>query len=324
MVRASYTGSHTYDLIYSPDLNQLPPNTYGYAALTATPALRAQNLRYPNFREVLTRANGPGDKYEALTLELNKRFSNGLTFFNNYTYAKNITNALGAAPSSSIPIGGQGDNGDNVENYYNIQADSGNAFYNPRHRFVSTLVYDLPFGRGKQFYPNVSRAANLFVGGWRVTGVTLAQTGQWLTPYFPSSLSDPSGTFPSSRSVSIQRPDCVAGKTGYLSNPTTQDYFDGSAFVVPPSDIGRFGNCGVGILEGPGTVTFSMSAGKTFSLTERIGVRYEAEFANLFNILNKANPNLNVASGSFGLISQSQGVEQGGPRSIQMQLRVLF
>jgi hypothetical protein len=43
-----------------------------------------------------------------------------------------------------------------------------------------------------------------------------------------------------------------------------------------------------------------------------------------FNILNKANPNMNVASGSFGLISQSQGVEQGGPRSIQMQLRVLF
>jgi hypothetical protein len=81
---------------------------------------------------------------------------------------------------------------------------------------------------------------------------------------------------------------------------------------------------GVGILEGPGTVTFFMSAGKTFSVTERIGVRYEAEFANLFNILNKANPNMNVASGSFGLISQSQGVEQGGPRSIQMQLRVLF
>jgi hypothetical protein len=323
VLRASYTGSHTYNLIYSPDLNQIAPNTVGYAALTATTALRQQNLLYPNFREVLTRANGPSDKYQALTFEANKRFSNGLQMFNNYTYAKNITNALGAAPSSAIPIGGQGDNGDNVENIYNIAADSGNAFFNPRHRFVSTFVYDLPFGRGQHFMGGVSRAANLAIGGWHVTGVTLLQTGSWLTPYFPSSLSDPSGTFPSDRSVSIQRPDCN-GQTGYLSNPTTADYFNVSAFSVPASNIGRFGNCGVGILQGPPTHTFSMSAGKTFFLTERVGLLYEAEFSNLFNIENKAIPNMNVASSSFGQITQSQDVQQAGPRSIQMQLRLRF
>jgi hypothetical protein len=50
-----------------------------------------------------------------------------LTFFNNYTYAKNITNALGAAPSSSIPIGRQADNGDNVENYYSDIGRFGNC-----------------------------------------------------------------------------------------------------------------------------------------------------------------------------------------------------
>jgi hypothetical protein len=48
-------------------------------------------MLYPNFREVLTRADGPSDKYHAVTFELNKRFSNGLTFTNNYTWAKNIT-----------------------------------------------------------------------------------------------------------------------------------------------------------------------------------------------------------------------------------------
>ena len=89
-------------------------------------------------------------------------------------------------------------------------------------------------------------------------------------------------------------------------------------------DIGRFGNCGVGILEGPGTVSFSMSAGKTFFVTERVGIRYEAQFANLFNFLNRAIPNMNVGSSSFGEITQSQGIDQGGPRSIQMQLRLLF
>ncbi len=324
VARASYTGSHTYNLIYSPDLNQVAPNTFGYAALVATPALRVQNLKYPNFREVLTRDNGTSAKYEAMTLELNHRFMNGLQFSNHYTWAKNNSNALGVAPNSAIPTGGQGDNGENVNNYFNVNADYGNAYYTRRNRFVSTLVYDLPFGRGKKYFGGVSRGGDLLVGGWRVTGITLAQTGPFETPYFPSNLSDPSGTFPSSRSVKQQRPDCVAGKTGYLSNPTTADYFDVSAFTVPASNIGRFGNCGVGILEGPGTVTFSMSAGKSFAITERIFLRYEAQFANLFNILNKADPNMNVSSSSFGLISSSQLAEQAGPRSIQMMLRLQF
>ncbi|MGO9093966.1 MAG: carboxypeptidase regulatory-like domain-containing protein [Bryobacteraceae bacterium] len=324
LARLTYTGSHTYNLIYSPDLNQVEPNTVGYAALTATPALRQENLNFPNFAEVLTRANGPSDKYEAGTVEVNRRFASDLSFLNSYTYAKNITNALGVAPSSAIPLGGQGDNGDNVNNAYNIAADSGNAYFTPRHRFLSSLVYDLPLGRGKKYYGNIGRGANLLVGGWRVTAVTLVQTGPWLTPYFPTSVSDPSGTNPSQRSVSEQRPDCVAGQTGYLSNPTTAQYFNVNAFSIPGSDIGRFGNCGVGILEGPGTSTFSMSAGKSFPVTERLSLRYEAQFANLFNILNRAVPNMNVASGSFGLISQSQGTEQGGPRTIQMMLRLQF
>jgi hypothetical protein len=211
-----------------------------------------------------------------------------------------------------------------VNNYYDIASDSGNAYYMPRHRFVSTFLYDLPFGRGQKYLGGVGHAADLAVGGWRVTGITLAQSGPWLTPYFPSSLSDPSGTFALSRSVKQQRPDCVAGQSGYLANPATADYFNVNAYSIPASDIGRFGNCGVGILEGPGTVSFSMSVGKNFPITERIGLRYEAQFANLFNIVNDAPPNTNVASSSFGLISQSQQVEQGGPRSIQMMLRLRF
>jgi len=79
LVRLSYTGSHAYNLIYSPNINQVAPNTSGWAALTATPELRAQNLLYPAFNEVLTRANGPSARYDALTVEFNRRFAKGLT-----------------------------------------------------------------------------------------------------------------------------------------------------------------------------------------------------------------------------------------------------
>jgi hypothetical protein len=344
LLRVSYTGSHAVDLIYSPNLNQVEPNTasytspstgqtvYGYAALTATPALRQQNLKFPNFSEVLTRNNAPSDKYEALTLELNRRFGHGLSFTNSYTVATNTTNVLGPAPNSAIPYKGQGDNGANVNNIYDITSDMGNAYYDPRNAFISTFVYELPFGRGKTYLANSSRAADLALGGWNITGITFARSGLWETPEYPSTVYDSSGTNPTQRSVAVQRPDCSPGGNGYFNNPTTAAFFNVSTYNVPvhPVDasgtaepIGRFGNCGVGILEGPGAVTFSMSAGKTFHLNERFSFRYEAQFSNLFNVVNWGEPNMNITS-SFGHISNAQGVAQAGPRTVQMALRFQF
>jgi hypothetical protein len=153
-----------------------------------------------------------------------------------------------------------------------------------------------------------------------------------MTPWYPSSVYDASGTNPKQRSVSQQRPDCSTGTSGYLSNPTTAAFFNVAAYEVPahPTDasgtaeaIGRFGNCGVGILEGPGTSTFSMSAAKTFHVNERFRFRYEAQFSNLFNIVNWGVPNMNITS-SFGHISNAQATSQAGPRTIQMSLRFEF
>jgi len=267
-----------------------------------------------------------------LSFEVNRRFARGLRFSNSYTLSWNKTNALGAAPNSAIGTGGQGDNGANVNNIYDITSDMGNAFYDPRNSFISTLVYELPFGHGKTYLSDIGRGADLVAGGWSVTAITLLHSGLWMTPYYPSGVYDSSGTNPVQRSVKQQRPDCSSGASGYLSNPSTSAFFNVAAYEVPahPTDaagtaepIGRFGNCGVGILDGPGTATFSMSAGKTFHLSERFGLRYEAQFSNLFNLANWGLPNMNI-TGSFGQITNSQQVGQAGPRTIQMQLRFMF
>jgi hypothetical protein len=330
VAKATYIGSHTYDLIYSPDLNQIAPNTIDQGT-TKSDAARywdyraASGANFPNFREVLTRANGPSDRYEAMILELNRHLGRGFTFDNAFTLTYNKTNALGAVPSSAIPVGGQGDNGDNVLNVFNIGAETGNAFYDPRERFLSTVVYDLPIGRGKQFMGNASKAMDAVVGGWSASTIMLYHSGFWLTPYFPSSESDPSGTYPSSRSVSNQNPDCTSGSSG--SSGTIAQYFSPTPYSIPANSIGRFGNCGVGILESPHTITFSASFGKTFHITEHFGVHYEAQFANLFNINNWGIPNLNVGSSSFGQITAEQDGtpgSQAGPRSIQMSLRLSY
>lgn len=329
LARLTYTGSRTTSLIYSPDLNQVRPNTTGWSALTATPQLRQQNLKYPNFNEVLTRDNGPSARYNAMTLELSRRFSSDLNFTNTYTLASNKTNALGSAPNAHTPNGGSpnGDNGGNVLNYYDIKSDWGDAVFTRRHRFVSTFVYDLPIGRNKKILNNISRAADLAVGGWRITGVTVLQTGPFLTPTFTGT--DPSGTNPGGRSEgNFQRPDCT-GSSGDASNPSRDQWFNPAAFSVPANLIGRFGNCGVGILHGPGTRNFSMSIGKRFRIFERLAFSYEAQFSNLFNLTNLDVPNTRFANSgapnpAFGRVTATQPVDQGGPRIIQMSLRLLF
>jgi hypothetical protein len=315
--RLSYTGSHTTQLIQSPDLNQVPANTLGYNAYVA-----ANGLKYPNFNAVLTRSNGPSAKYEALTAEVERRYAKGLTMDLNYTWAKDTSNALGAVPSTLTA-----ENGATILNAYNLHADYGPVIYVARNRFVGTFQYELPYGRGQRFGGGINRLTNLAVGGWGVAGIFLDHSGHFLTPSFSGT--DPSGTGVLQRGVtSAQRPDCT-GASGNLANKNRNDYFNIKAFTVPGNNIGRFGNCPVGILTGPGTVTFAGTAGKNFEITERFNLRYEAQVANLFNHTNLGDPATNISSSTFGTISNVQDYNtsygpSAGPRNIQMSLRLTF
>jgi len=335
-LKLSYTGSHSWNLIYSPDLNQVVPNTTGYANLVSTPDLRLQNLKFPNFREVLTRANGPWDNYNSFSIEANRRFAQGLSYTNAYTFTSNNTNALGTAPSSAIASGGQGDNGGNVNNAFDIRSDYGHAFYDPRHKLLSTVVYNLPIGRGQMLIGDASPVLDRIIGGWSMTAINLYHSGNFLTPYYPSGDYDSSGTKPSNRSVSQQRPDIAAGVS---LSPTPAQHAAGLRYNVnafefpgstpggpaPSAPIGRFGNAGVGILTGPGTETFSTSIGKNLPIAEHFVLRYECQVSNLFNFVNYANPGTNITSpGSFGLSTSSQSGSQAGPRTIQMSLRLSY
>ena len=316
--RVSYTGSHTTQLIQSPDLNQVPANTLGYANYVA-----ANGLKYPNFNAVLTRSNGPSAKYEALTAEVERRYAKGLTMDLNYTWAKDTSNALGAVPTTLTA-----ENGATILNAYDLHADYGPVIYVARNRFVGTFQYELPYGRGQRFGGDINRGVNLIAGGWSVAGIFLDHSGHFLTPSFSGT--DPSGTGVPTRGVTtVQRPDCT-GVSGNTSTHNRNAYFNPAAFSVPADNIGRFGNCPVGTLIGPGTVTFAGTAGKNFALTERFNLRYEAQVANLFNHTNLGDPATNISSPTtFGVITNVQDANtsygpSAGPRNIQMSLRLTF
>jgi len=301
-LRLSYVGSYTKDLVYSPDLNQVASNTAGYAAARVQRPFKDWNV-------VTTRDNGSKARYDGLSMELNKRFSQGVSFNSSYTLASHTSDSAGAVPTSFT-----GENGPSTLNIFRGDADYGPVAYTRRHRSVSTFFYALPF-------KSESRGLDALVGGWDVTGILLLQSGSFQTATFSNR--DPSGTGATVRGfTSAQRPDAVGD--GNIANPTADRYWDVSAFVLPANNIGRFGNGAVGTLLGPGTRVFSTTVGKNVRLVGRQRARLEIAISNLFNIENLDVPNRTITSSSFGRVTATQAVDQAGPRTVQFSLRYSF
>jgi hypothetical protein len=192
----------------------------------------------------------------------------------------------------------------------------------PRQRFMLTGAYQLPFGKGQTFAgPGF---LNPVIGGWSVSTVTTSQTGQWLTPTMPAS-DDQSNTNLIERSTggAIARPDCVGNPIP--QHRSAQGYYNLSAFALPPTNAGRFGTCGVGILQGPGMVDVDAGLAKRFNIGERVHVRFEATFTNVINHTNYAPPALNFGEpSSFGVLNTALLQGQGGNRTGQLALRMDF
>jgi hypothetical protein len=134
---------------------------------------------------------------------------------------------------------------------------------------------------------------------------SLWDTGPYLTPTISSSF-DP-GNLNLSFRGSLQRPDCIGN--GKVANAATGNMFNIAAFNPIPE--GPAGNRGVGILEGPGTATIAAGLSKTFHLTERMPMRLESTFTNVFNHPNFAPPPTNVTSSSFVFRAENSGNRTG-------------
>lgn len=333
-LRVSYIGNHSYQLPWAPDVNQMSPSTTFFSQRPNT------DRPFPNFGLIFTRDAGANSIYHALQFEVNRRFAKGLSFNSSYSLAKNEADNAGPAPGSYAGETGGG----RVTNSLDRRADRGNVYATRRHRFVNTLVYELPFGKGHTFLCNANRGVDLFLGGWQVSSILTIQSGPFLTPTFSGG--DPSGTNAPSRGS--QRPDLAGTSNGSLSSPTRDQWLDRNAFVCPgrtagsplqfncsvgvtpgrdSNPIGRFGTADVGIVEGPGTIGWNLGLGKSFQIVERLRLRLEGSFTNfpnLTNLTNLGDPNLNIADSNFGRITGARGVDFGGGRTGQVSMRLQF
>jgi len=303
-LRESYLGMSSYRMSQTVDLNQVEPS-----ATSPNPNARP----YSNWGRILSTTNSGHVNYNGLQSELNLRARSGLTFQASHVWAKSLGNIGGDAPTTFNP---EIIYGTPVANRFDLTANRGNMADTRRNRFLLSAVYELPVGQNRKFFSHMNRFADLGFGGWSISTVSLWETGPYLTPITSSSY-DP-GNLNLSYRGAFQRPDCIGNGNAAASG----SLFNINAFNPIPS--GPVGNCGVGILLGPGTSTIAAGLAKNFHLTERFRLRFDATFTNLMNHPNFAPPPTNVTASSFGVVQSRQTAENSGNRTGQLSLRLDF
>ena len=264
-------------------------------------------------------ANLGYSNYNAGTVEVKKRMSNGLQLQASYMFTRNLSNVNGAISGSTNNF--QGEQGGVLSNPYSPGLDYGNVPFTRRNRFLATFLYDLPFGRGKTFLSGSNGLLNRVVGGWELSGIMLYQSGPFMTV---TTNSDPSGTGYNLFNSNGGRADAVPGVNPY-GGQSLSAWINPAAFTDPGDNIGRFGDASQGDVVGPGTVALSTSLIKSVTIRESMRLQIGAQAANVLNHPNYAPPvNLTVGVAGFGQINQLQSAEGAGPRSVQLTARFVF
>jgi hypothetical protein len=313
-----YVGSHGYHEMLSVDGNEPVPTVCPASPCPA--GLAAGTIYYPSgaplanpaLANTTTWFSEGLSSYNALQIDVSRRFRHGLEFRGVYTWSKSLDD--GTAWNSSV--------GSNAPGFVmfplNPKLDWGPSTSDVRHLAVINAIYELPFGNAKRFLRG-GRWSNRLAGGWSISAIETLQSG---FPFTPSLGFNPSNNGDSRNPV---RPSWNRAFSGNVILGGPNQYFNPNAFIAPVS--GTYGNTGRDVLTGPGLAALDFSALKSAQLSDRFKLQFRAEF---FNILNRSNfgiPNTVVFTAANSAPSATAGVITSTAttsRQIQFGLKVLF
>ena len=257
---------------------------------------------FPTFGRIQLVDNHGKGSYNSLGAKLTKRYSNGLTYLTSYTWSKSIDTATG--------IRNQGGDVLFPQNSYCRSCEKARSSHDNRHRFITSALWDLPFGKGRRLDIQ-NPVADAFAGGWQVGSILTLQTG------FPVTITNGQDT---SNTGSFNDRASSTGRNAALSRgqQDPQMFFDRTAFFVAPA--GTFGTVGRNTLTIPGIIGLDFSLLKDFRITEQHKVQFRFEAFNFPNHPNWGNPSNNVTSANFGQITGTRG----NMRNLQLALKYIF
>lgn len=314
-----YVGSHGYHEMLSLDANEPFPTV---CMATACPATLAPGTIYypknaklanPKVTNTTTWFSEGESSYNALEVDVKKRFSSGFQLRGVYTYAKSLDD--GTAWNSSVAANAPGF----VMFPLNPKWDWGLSTTDVRNLAVINGTYELPIGHDKAALGNLTGWRDQLVTGWSISGIQTLQSG---LPFTPQLGFNPTNNGDSRNPI---RPSWNPAFTGPVILGIPNEYFNPNAFVVPAT--GTYGNVGRDTLTGPGIAVLDFSALKNTRIGERFNLQFRAEFFNILNHANFGIPNPVVFTSESTLPAPTAGVitsTSTTSRQIQFGLKLLF
>ena len=271
------------------------------------------------YAEVDFKTSGGKDSYNALMLSLNRRSVNGIAMNMQYTLATSKGTSGGSNEANTA--------GNNAKTLEQFEYEQGYNNFDVRHTFNVSLLYAIPYGKGRKFGSGANAAAQALLGGWEVGGIVNARSGvpvnvlvtrpdilyrETATGLYytgPAAgrvavINTPGG----GASRNVRRPDLVPGVDPFIKDGGLI-FLNPAAFAAPMP--GTFGNMERNSVHGPNFRQTDFFFSKEFATGGRSNVEFRMEVFNLFDTVNFANPGGTLNAAIPATVGQANTLQPG-------------
>jgi hypothetical protein len=265
---------------------------------------------YTNLSGIGYQEGASDSTYEALQLRADRRFANGLSFTASYAYGKCLDTSDGTYIESQS---------DTYQQPNNRSAEKTFCEFDVRNALTFSYIYELPLGHGKAFKSGVTGAADKLISGWQLQGLTSLFSGDHRT--FVTNSYDNLNNGGSGYPDRVCNPNYGSGRSDAQK---ISEFFNTTCFVpAAGGTVGipnyHFGNSARHPLDSPGEMEWDVALQKETMATEKLRVRFTAEFFNIINHPNFSPPNTGFGTPQFGTITAA-----GAGREIQFGLKMIL
>jgi hypothetical protein len=304
LLEAGYAGSRGVHLINRYDGNFSPAGPgninakrpYTRAEITGTGVIAS-----PLGPIVNHRFNG-NSIYHAMVAKVEKRFTRGFTLLSSYTWSRTIGDTCGFVAAGDT-------SGCGFQNLLNLRLERALDNQDVPHRFTTSTLFDLPFGKGRRFLAGLPRLVHTMFGGWTVGSIFIVSS---MTPFSATVQGNPANT--GTQGV-VQRPDVVG--SAYDGVRTLERDFNVAAFARPANFT--YGSAGRNILRGRPRFNWDFSALKEFGVVERVRLQFRFEAFTFTNTPRFGQPGNVLGTANFGVITSADT-----PRNLQFALKLIW
>ena len=303
----AYVGNKADGLLLFANYNEaLPNNSAGSLSLQARRPIA-------DFADITYAFNGGKSRYKALQAKFEWRYHTDLTMLSSLTLSEAKDNGAGSLENAN-------GNSPTPQSFSNLDAEFSLSAYHQPFNSTTSVIWSLPFGRGKAMGGDMSRGLDALLGGWQFAGINSLYAGEQVTfTYAPGASAQVSGIAQDFRGANNYRPNLIGDPYAPDSERTINNWFNKANVVIPTDPSQPFGNALRNNVRGPLFWQIDAVLSKQFELVGASRLEFRLEAFNLLNRTNFRAPNGNRSSGGFGTITSTFD-----PRQLQLGLKYIW